>query len=60
MATSSILKDFYVRDISAFEDLKKQIEKVDNTTINKERVKMSEPYTLREGREKLSTFKFRE
>lgn len=53
MATSSITKDFYVKDRAAFERLKKELESVPE---RKEAVKSP---SLEKGRELLSTFAFR-
>ncbi len=52
MATSSITKDFYVKDQAAYESLKKELE---STPPQKRVVKAS---SLREGRELLATFRF--
>lgn len=53
MATSSITKDFYVKDKDAMERLEKVLEQAP------ERRKTVESPSLKEGREKLSTFVFR-
>lgn len=53
MATSSITKDFYVRDQKAFERLKKELDK------KPERRHIVESPSLQKGREKLATFVFR-
>lgn len=53
MATSSITKDFYVRDKKAFERLKQEFEK------KPEREQTVESPSLKKGREKLATFMFR-
>ncbi len=53
MATSSITKDFYVKDQAAFERLKKELE---STPARTETV---DSPSLREGRELLATFVFR-
>lgn len=53
MATSSITKDFFVKDPSVFEQLKKQLE---TKTMRKQVV---ESPSLKKGREKLATFVFR-
>ncbi len=52
MATSSITKDFYVKDQAAFERLKKELEStpVRTTTVDSS--------SLREGRELLAKFSF--
>lgn len=53
MATSSITKDFYVKDQEAFERLKQELEK------RPERKQTVESPSLKKGREKLATFVFR-
>lgn len=53
MATSSITKEFYVRDQSAFEQLKRQL---DNKP---ERRHVTDSPSLNKGRQKLATFVFR-
>ncbi len=53
MATSSITKDFYVKDEKAFELLKKELEEVP------ERAQVVESPSLKKGKEKLATFVFR-
>ena len=53
MATSSITKDFYVKDKKAFERLKKEL---DSRPMRNEVV---ESPSLKKGREKLATFVFR-
>ena len=53
MATSSITKDFYVKDTTAFERLKKELECVP------ERNKVVKSPSLEKGRELLATFVFR-
>lgn len=53
MATSSIIKEFYVKDMEAFEKLKKELE---NAPLRKQVV---ESPALKKGREKLATFVFR-
>lgn len=53
MATSSIIKEFYVQDMDAFERLRKELE---NAHVRKQVV---ESPALKEGRKKLATFKFR-
>lgn len=54
MATSSITKEFYVRDQVAFERLKKEL-----ATKSAPREKVVESPSLKKGREKLATFVFR-
>lgn len=53
MATSSITKDFYVKDPHAFEKLKKELES------GPERKQVVPSPSLEKGREKLATFVFR-
>lgn len=53
MATSSITKDFYVKDPRAFEKLKKELES------GPERKQVVQSPSLEKGREKLATFVFR-
>ncbi len=53
MATSSIVKDFFVKDKKAFEQLKKEL---DGKPMCSEIV---ESPSLKKGREKLATFVFR-
>lgn len=53
MATSSITKEFYVKDMEAFERLRKELE---NAPVRKQVV---ESPSLKKGREKLATFVFR-
>lgn len=53
MATSSITKDFYVKDDHAFEKLKKELES------GPERKQVVRSPSLEKGREKLATFVFR-
>ena len=53
MATSSITKDFYVKDEKAFERLKKELES------KPERKQVVESPSLKKGKEKLATFVFR-
>ena len=53
MATSSIKKDFYVKDSLAFKKLKEEI----NQTAPRKRV-VDSP-SLKKGKEKLATFVFR-
>jgi len=54
MATSSITKEFYVKDQDAFERLKKELE-----TSTAPREKVVESPSLKKGKEKLATFVFR-
>ena len=54
MATSSITKEFYVRDQAAFERLKKEL-----AAKSAPREKVVESPSLKKGREKLATFVFR-
>ena len=53
MATSSITKEFYVRDWAAFERLQKELE------LKPVRKQVIESPSLKKGREKLATFVFR-
>ena len=53
MATSSITKDFFVKDRAAFDRLKKELE---SKPARKQAV---ESPSLKKGREKLATFVFR-
>ena len=53
MATSSITKEFYVRDPKALERLKKGLES------EPERNRVIESPSLKKGKEKLATFVFR-
>lgn len=53
MATSSITKDFYVKDQMAFERLKQELEK------KPDRNQVIESPSLQRSREKLATFVFR-
>lgn len=53
MATSSITKDFYVKDQMAFERLKQELEK------KPDRHQVIESPSLQRSREKLATFVFR-
>lgn len=54
MATSSITKDFYVKDEAAYNKLKRDIEK--NSSV---RTKIVKSPALEKGRKKLATFVFR-
>lgn len=54
MATSSITKDFHVKDEAAYRKLKKDIE--NHSAV---RVKAVKSPALEEGRKKLATFVFR-
>ena len=54
MATSSITKDFYVKDHKAFEQLKFELD-----TKSVPRNKVVESPSLKKGKEKLATFVFR-
>ena len=54
MATSSITKEFYVRDQGAFKRLKKEL----NETTALRKVAKESP-SLKKSREKLATFVFR-
>ena len=54
MATSSITKEFHVKDQEAFEQLKKEL-----STQSVPRKKVVESSSLKKGREKLATFVFR-
>lgn len=54
MATSSITKEFYVKDQAAFERLKKELEKK-----SAPRTKVVPSTSLEKGRKKLTTFVFR-
>ena len=53
MATSSITKEFYVKDQKAFEQLKQELEK------KPERKQTITSPSLKKGKEKLATFVFR-
>lgn len=53
MATSSITKDFYVKDQRAFERLKQELEK----PLERRQIDISP--SLQHGKEKLATFMFR-
>lgn len=53
MATSSITKDFRVKDVEAFERLKKDIDR------GSVRSQVVESPSLKKSREKLATFVFR-
>ena len=53
MATSSITKDFYVKDQAAFEKLREELSKV----TPREQASVSP--SLQKGKEKLATFVFR-
>ena len=53
MATSSITKDFYVKDQAAFERLKQELE------MQPERTQTVESHLLKKSKEKLATFVFR-
>ena len=53
MATSSITKDFYVKDQAAFQRLKAELEH------SPPRKQVVESPSLKKGREKLATFVFR-
>lgn len=53
MATSSITKEFYVKDQEAFERLKQELDK------KSERKQITESPSLKKGKEKLATFAFR-
>ena len=54
MATSSITKEFYVKDNEAFEKLKKELD-----TESALRKQVVESPSLKKCREKLATFVFR-
>lgn len=53
MATSSITKEFYVKDEKAFERLKQELKS------KPERKQVVESPSLEKGRDKLATFVFR-
>lgn len=53
MATSSIMKDFYVKDYRAFEKLKKELENAP------ERKQAAPSPSLEKSKEKLAAFVFR-
>lgn len=53
MATSSITKEFFVKDDTAFEKLKKELDT--EPTLRKQVV---EPPSLKKDKEKLATFVF--
>lgn len=54
MATSSITKEFYVKDQAAFEQLK-----IELAAKSAPREKVVESPSLKKGKEKLATFVFR-
>lgn len=53
MATSSITKDFYVKDKKAFEKLKEDLDR------SPQRKNTTDSPSLKKGKEKLTTFVFR-
>lgn len=53
MATSSIIKEFYVKDEKAFEKLKKELQSTPEQKV------ASQSSSLKKGREKLAAFVFR-
>lgn len=57
MATSSIVKEFYVRDAAAFERLKRELDRVSSTSNTSKPA--ANPDVLKRGREKLATFMFK-
>ena len=56
MATSSILKEFYVRDAAAFERLKQELDRHSSSSNTSKPAADSD--ALKRGREKLATFMF--
>lgn len=57
MATSSILKEFYVRDADAFERLRQELDRSSSTrNISKP---AADSDVLKRGREKLAKFVFK-
>lgn len=57
MATSSILKEFYVRDAAAFERLRQELDRVSSTSNTSKPAADSD--VLKRGREKLAKFVFK-
>ena len=54
MATSSIVKEFYVRDAAAFERLRQELDRSSGTSKP-----AADSDVLKRGREKLATFEFK-
>lgn len=54
MATSSILKEFYVRDAAAFERLRQELDRSSGTSKP-----AADSDVLKRSREKLATFMFK-
>lgn len=54
MATSSILKEFYVRDAAAFERLRQELDRSSGTSKS-----AADSDVLKRSREKLATFMFK-
>lgn len=57
MATSSIVKEFYVRDAAAFERLKRELDRVSSTGNTSKPA--ANPDVLKRSREKLAKFVFK-
>lgn len=57
MATSAIVKEFYVRDAAAFERLKRELDRVSSTSNTSKPAADSD--VLKRSREKLATFIFK-
>ena len=57
MATSSILKEFYVRDAAAFERLRQELDRSSGTSNTGKPAADSD--VLKRSREKLATFEFK-
>lgn len=57
MATSSILKEFYVRDAAAFERLRQELDRSSGTSNTSKPAADSD--VLKRGREKLAKFVFK-
>ena len=57
MATSSILKEFYVRDAAAFERLRQELDRHSSSSNTSKPAADSD--VLKRGREKLATFMFK-
>lgn len=57
MATSSILKEFYVRDAAAFERLKRELDRGSSTSNTSKPAADSD--VLKRSREKLAKFVFK-
>ena len=57
MATSAIVKEFYVRDAAAFKRLKRELDRVSSTSNTSKPAADSD--VLKRSREKLATFIFK-